>query len=851
LGSFATACVSADALLEFDDARKGCRLADEQLQPESETPADAEAANPSRLRALLMRLGKGAVVHWKRTIAACVAVLLLMTGIGLTWTYMVHLAIQVEQAKLDEAFAALDAGNYEQARLLVRHVLNSGALPHSEFGTPLFVLGVVKTYDAGVEVVPEQRRTQYLVASRYLSKARSYGFPPEREKQGLLMLGKSLLETLEIEQGIEVLSEALEVSPRKGGEFDVAIHRLLAEAYTLLPQPDYELALRHLASVLDDHDLTAEQQVAALLLKAKILARMNRYDEAMQALASIQPAGQREPTVLMTRGQILLDGVAAALDRRPIQSDGSLPGDLKGQVQEAIAVLREAQKLDTQFTEVTRRAYYLLGRTAALRGDQREALQFFARTQQQFGDTPEGLAAKLAEADVLRRDGDDRTALLWYRQVLQSDIDPEAYRSEVLPIEQLRGRILEAVADYVRNGLFANAIAMLDNFTPLFNRMQELELRGRTLREWGERELLQAADESKASKVLRRSGLRRLREAGVAFEMLAALRYATSNYPNDLWNSADCFYLGHSYTSAARLLDVYLTTEPEERNAQALLRLGQVSLALGRVDQSIDAFQECIELYDRDNATFQARIDCAKAFWRRGDAAQAEHLLRVNLAGSLLEPKSPEWKDSLFALGLLLFDQSRYEEAIGTLEEAVERYPDDRQSLQARYVTGEAYRRWAAEPLERARTASEREKSEQLVRERLTQALKQFKLVQSTITLKIENVQGDAPYAAMRRNCYMLEGACLFDLGRYQEAIEAYQNVSSLYTNEPFVLETFVQIANCWQRLDRAENAHGAIQQAQLTLQQLPNNADFAATTAFSREEWRLLLNNLEGGVSN
>ena len=823
-------------------------MADDVPQRESETPAEAEAANPSRLRTLLARAGTVAVVHWRRTVAAGVTVLLLIAGIGLAWTYMVHLAIHSERAKLDEAFAALDAGHYEQARLLVRHVLSSGALPPSEYGMPLFVLGVVKTYDADADVVPEQRRTQYLVASRYLSKARSYGFPPEREKQGLLLLGKSLVETLQIDQGIEVLSEALEVSPRKGGELNVAIHRLLAEAYTLLPSPKYKLALRHLAAVLGDKNLAAPQQVAALLLKAKILAHLNRQSDALEALASIPPAGQGDPTVLMTRGQIMLDGVAAALDLRPIQADGTLPADLKGQVEEAVKLLGQAQKLDAQASDVTRRTYYLLGRAAALRGDQREALKLFTRTLQQYGDSPEGLAAKLAEADILRRDGDDRTALLWYRQVLQSDIDPETYRSEVLPIEQFRSRILEAVADFVRRGRYANAIAMLDHFPPLFSRTQELELRGKTLREWGERELRQANDESNVSKHLRRSGLRRLREAGVAYENLAALRFATANYPNDLWSSADCFFLGHSYTSAARLLEVYLKTEPVDRNAQALLRLGQVSLALGRVDQSIEAFQECIELYDRDNATYRARIDCAKAYWYRGDAEEAERLLRVNLTGSLLEPRSPEWKDSLFAVGFLLFDQGRYEDAIGTLEEAVERYPDDRQSLQARYVAGEAYRRWAGEPLERlenARTATERERLEQLVRERLTQALAQFKLVQSSITLKTQSVEDDAAYAAMRRNCYMLEGACQFDLGQYQEAIEAYQNVSSLYPNEPFVLETFVQIANCWQRLDRAENASGAIKQAQLTLQQLPSDANFAATTAFSREEWRMLLNNM------
>ncbi len=761
---------------------------------------------------------------------------------------MVNLAIDSERAKLEEALTALDKGNYEQARLLVRHVLGGGVLQRSEFGTPLFILGVVKTYDADADVVPEQRRTQYLVASRYLNKARSYGLPPEREKQGLLLLGKSLLETLEIEQGIEVLTSALDVEPHAGGELNVATHRMLAEAYTLLFQPDYELALLHLAAVLDDNHLTPEQLVAAQLLNAKILARLNRYDDALSALASLPPASQHDPALLMARGQLLLDGVAADLDLRPIRADGTLPPDLKAEVEQAIRLLQDAQKLDSQASEITRRTLYLMGRAVMLQGKMREALKYFTRTQQQFGDTPEGLAAKLAEADVLRREGDDRTALLWYRQVLQSDVAPETYRNDVLPIGQLRGRILEAVSDFARAGLFANAIAMLDNFTPLFNRTQELELRGKTLREWGDRELRQAADESKASKELRRSGLRRLREAGVAYENLATLRFSTENYPLDLWKSADCFYLGHSYSNAARLLEVYLNAEPEQRNAEALLRLGQVSLALGRIEKSITAFEECIELYDRDNASYEARIDCAKAYWRRGDVAEAERLLRVNLSGSLLEPKSPEWKDSLFTLGLLLFDQGQYEDAISMLEEAVERYPEDRQTIQARYVVGEAYRRWAAEPMQRlenARTASEREKLAELVGERLTQALKQFKLVQSTITLKVQNVQDDAQYAAMRRNCYMLEGACLFDLGKYQEAIEAYQNVSSLYPNEPFVLETFVQIANCWQRLDRQENAHGAIQQAQLTLEQMPGDADFAATTAFSRDEWRTLLDNM------
>lgn len=835
-------------LSPFGNARWVIAVAEPTSQRDAETPAD-EAAGPTGLRALVGRVGRVAVVHWKRSIAALLTVVVLMGSIGLAWTYMVRLAINSERAKLDQALSALDKGNYEQARLLVREVLASRTLPREQFGIPLYVLGAVKTNDASHEVIPEQRRTQYLVASRYLSKASSYGFPPNREKQALFLWGKSLVESFEMERGIEVLKDALAVAPHGGGQMNVALHRLMAEAYARPPKSKNRLALDELKAVLADESTTDDQRTDALLLKATILSRTNRYDESLQSIVQIPAARQRDPIVLLARGKTLLASVAAALDQLPLEADGTLPKQLRPQVDDAVTLLREAQQLDNPPTDVTRSTYYLLGRAAFLRGDQREALKYFSRTQQQFGDTPEAMAAKLSEADILRRDGDDATALLWYRQILQLGLDPATYHSDVLPIDQLRRRMLEALADFSGRGEYGSVIALLDNFTPLFPKTQELELRSKTLREWGETLLRQASDQSKKSRQIRRDGLLRLREAGVAYEMLASLRFATENYPYDLWSSADCFYLGHNYTHAARILGMYLASETERLNAQALLRLGQVNLALSQVDEGIEAFLECIELYDRDNATYQARIECAKAYWQNGNPQEAERLLRVNLSGSLLEPKSPEWKDSLFALGQLQFEQGRYDEAIGTLDEAVARYPEDRQTLEARYVIGEANRRWAEEPrskLETARTASEHEKFETEFRQRLTEALKQFQLVQSSITLRIDNVPGDSPYAALRRNCFMLEGACLFDLGRYQDAIEAYQNVSALYPNEPFVLETFVQISNCWQRLDRPENAEGAIRQAQITLGQLPNAADFASTTAFSRDEWQVLLNNMQ-----
>jgi tetratricopeptide (TPR) repeat protein len=97
----------------------------------------------------------------------------------------------------------------------------------------------------------------------------------------------------------------------------------------------------------------------------------------------------------------------------------------------------------------------------------------------------------------------------------------------------------------------------------------------------------------------------------------------------------------------------------------------------------------------------------------------------------------------------------------------------------------------------------------------------------------------------MLRNCYMFEGAVLFDLERYNDAIEAYSNVASLYPDEPFVLETFVQIANCWRRLKEAGKARGSIEQANIALDRLPADADFAGATALNRDEWRMLLTDM------
>jgi tetratricopeptide (TPR) repeat protein len=782
--------------------------------------------------------------HWSRRVVVGVGILAIIGGTITAWAYLARVALESGQIPLSVALNALDRGQPEQARNLVSRMLTSGILPKSEYGGPLFVLGAIKTYDAETDPTPEKRRVDYLVASRYLKEARAYGFPPGREEAGIYLLGKSLLESNQFEEGIAILDEALESAKADSEPMTWSIHRLLANACLWMPNADLEKALSHSKKALESTQLAPNDRADVLIDQALCLSRMAQFDEAYKSLDAIPADADRRVYTLLARAQLTLEELEATLQKTAVEEQSNAVAKAAPKVDAAIHGLDEAAAGAGEDGRVTRRIGYLRAEGYRLMGDIEAALREFTVVRQFHDDTPEGTAAGLLEAELNRLRGDYPAALLGYRRVLES-INPTTYRGYVMPLSKFRAAAMAALTDYVQRQRFDDARVILARFSPLFTQTEELNFRGEMFQAWGETLLGAVPDDAWHPDENREKGLLLLREAGMAYEQLAELRFATEAYTDDLWSAAENYYRGHSFTRATLALNKFLGYEPELRNAQALLRLGQCHLALGKIDQSIAALEECIEFHPQDSATYQARIDCAKALWYKGNVERAEQLLRENIAGSKLKPASREWKDSLFELGMLLYDNGAHEQAIATLEEAIERYPDDPQTLLAQYVIGVSYRSWAEaeqDAIQSARSTSEREKSSKLTTERLQRALDNLLAVQRSIT---QDLRRDPIRGAMLRNCYMLAGTVLFDLERYNDAINAYSNLSSLYPNDPFVLETFVQIANCYRRLGQIDKAQGAIQQAQIAFDGLPADADFESSTARKREEWQLLLRDM------
>lgn len=830
---------------------------------ENDAPENPKAA---RLLARLKGLRDWSSGNPLRSAAIGGVLVTMVLGTLAGWVYLSSVAANDEPASLVGAYAAWDARELEAARDEIRDMQHRSGF-EDLMGEALFILGAIKTEEASKQWSPERQQIDYLVASRYLEESKAYGFVPERENEGLLLLGKSLVESHQFAPGISVLNKILE-GKAAGNNLSskTTAHRLLSKAHFHAPEPDLSAALTHNTAELEDATLTESERNSGQLLRVQILNRLGDFDEALATLNAIEKTEQTGAWRNLLIGQALIGNAAKAIQELPNPekfSSEKLPSELVAQIDKAIEHLQTARSQDHLATEVTRRAMFLLGRGRHLQGDIDATLSQYIETRRVHGSWPEGLAAALFEAELHQRQGETEKSLAAYRRVLESVGKPQEYWNPVLPLAELRRRVGLGIEQLVQAQQFEGAVSLLERYRPLFDSMVEVEQRAHVLEIWGLALIDEVRHQGRRGDEQRHLGRRKLREAGVAYEQLAKLKYSTKEYPEVLWKSAENFFRGQSYTSTIRILDDYLRHEPERRNPQALLRLGQSHLALGNVDQCISALEECNDFHPHDDAVYQAHINAARAYRIQGNLATANDLLEDNLARSGLTPRSGDWRESLLELGTLMFELGQHKKAIRYLDQYVQRLelhieqfgdgdintPDNlAKLLPAKYLIAEAQRFAAVEPLEQMRAATtkgERIKSREAAYVHLKQAERHYNEVLTSIKRSGEGYQGHPVMQSMYRNCYMLLGSVLFDQQRYREAREAYQNVSALFANDPFVLETYVQISHCWHRLNEPEKARGTIQEAQFMLGQFPDDVDFLATTNFTREQWQRLVDEM------
>lgn len=794
-----------------------------------------------RLRVLLgspRRLMAWAMSDWARAAAAVLAGLASIGAVVILWLVLGAGTPELKPVEVAEIFKALEEARNDEARQLVTRFEHQGDLPPDYWGLPAYVQGVVAFRSADQTLSEGTKKERYLLAAKYLEESRELGFPPGRSSEGLFLLGKSLYRSEQYGASQVVLNEALKASPARR----IEIHSMLAGAYLNAPNPLLSQALEQNQLVLADPKAPPDIYREAMVRQAETLLRIGKADEAVGVLDKLPAGMERRADVLLLGGWATMEE-ARALRKKDPQANAVAVRD---KYRAAIQTFRRVVKHDSMAVDSRAKAMYLIGICLQESGDTRGALDQYYRTYCDYINSPEALAASFQSAELNRRNGLESEAMSGYRRVLTSIKDVENYNNPWLPLDELRRRIIGAYQAYFSQQNYNVCLKLTAMMMPLVAEPRVVTLKAEACHAWGRKFLAEAetALPSRAETMVR-EGRRLLRSAGNAYLQLAQLHLLNREYTDDLWASAECLLEGHDYTTAVKVLREYLKNEVRRRYPLALVHMGEGMLAMGRVDDALEALSECINYYSRDAASFGARLLASQACMEKGDHKEAKRLLEENLNGDILAPSSEEWRDSLFALGRLYHSQGQYRDAISRLEEAVARYPDCPQAVEGRYLVAEGYRRSARQMrdhFEEDVAESIRQSHQRQVAQLFESALRQYELLENQLGRRQRTHELNALEKAILRNCCFAIGAVLFDLERYEAAVKAYSVASNRYQNTPEVLEAYLQLARAYRRLNKPNEARSALDQAKVALARMGPDQPFTESTNFGREQWAELL---------
>lgn len=750
---------------------------------------------------------------------------------------------------LTEAIEALDTRDFGKARQMAMQ-LHYQTNPEDR-GGPAFVLGAAAAYEAD-SLWGKNKLSHHARAASHLEEARDRGFPDSREGEGLYLLGRSLYRSNQVSASKIVLLQALQLGETAIEANDrLEILRMLSDAFLADTDSGAARALEFSTEFLNHPELSQQDRNEGLLRHARILFKLDDSQRCREYLDKLPSDATNLAEVMVVRGRLFM---------REAQRQGEgddLTEEHKAQAaslyNQALAVFKDVQGHYSAGDVARSQAHYLTGLCLRAQGKPNEAIAELRKVRNLNANSGEGIVAALTEAELLRDLTQDDAAIRRYRDTVQAVIAAGSLNNPWITIEDLRQRLLNAFGVYIAAAKFEHAVQTAELIAPLVRATQAIQLTGQAHTAWARSLDGQVTAGTSKKKELQREARKHYREAGQIYAGLARLRFATRDYPDDLWNSAESFRLGHDYANAVKLFDEYLKNESRQRIPAALVGLGESHLALSHLDKAIEALTTCVEEHPDAPSKYRARILAAEAHREKGNIKQAEDFLRSNLYDEHLDPTSYEWQVSIFALGKLLHMDGRHKDAIKNLVEAVGRYEDSPQTMEAQYLIAESYRQAARQPLEMlSKDTIETSKQQHIkeLKELLAASESYYESVRQELNLRPDTVTLTTLEASILRNCYFALGAVYFDQGAldeefYDRAIRAYSDATNLYQHSPEVLEAFVQIAACHRRLNKPIQARQTLEQAKVVLKQLDTSLDFERTTNFTKRQWEEYLEDL------
>lgn len=330
--------------------------------------------------------------------------------------------------------------------------------------------------------------------------------------------------------------------------------------------------------------------------------------------------------------------------------------------------------------------------------------------------------------------------------------------------------------------------------------------------------------------------------AGAAYEQAAEKSLLDDGrYGDLLWLSATSYDAAGRLSEARHMLQRFAETRSTDRRLPAaLLRLGQVCDAAGRLDDALRWYGEVLGTYPELQEAALARLHAAECHAALGGAhdADAERLLRELVESGDLAPQAVVFRDALQRLAELYYEQERFADAVSRLEDFRRLYPDDPERYVATFQLADAYRRSAL-----ALQAGEHSPAQtREVQTRFRRAAELFAALAS------ESAPASLPpdqAATYQRLALFNEADCLYalnDPATLPEALAIYREAGTRYEREPAALTAQIQMANIHLRLGQNVEAARAVERARWLLRNIPDAAFASGDAARDRTAWEKYL---------
>jgi tetratricopeptide (TPR) repeat protein len=698
-------------------------------------------------------------------------------------------------------------GDLEAAAEAARRAVDEAATFPEHLGEAHLLLGSIHLR-LGDRAAPELAVEHWRLAREHLEQAEHHGVPPEEQGRLQYRLGKAgFLLKDNPDRVVERLAAGVEQADDRAEGYG-----LLTRAYLNLTPPNLEMALRANAKLRQEVPRLDERVLGpAKLLGGELLLRQGHAVEARKVLEKI--SDQAPPEVLTQ---------ARLLRARTYQDEGKW---------------KEASELWKALLEDRRapppepgKVLYNLGVCHRGLDEPREAAAVWEQCLGR-GRGEEAPAAALALADLRLHENaggkGPEAALALLTRAAGAVQKPGDWTNSLVELPRARAAFERTAQAFREAGRFDLAVQLAAVYDRLATPGRAAALRAEVHTEWARahQEKAQAADDLVARQKEENAAREHLRAAAAAHAEAADRAEAPAESADHLWDSAAAYLRGQDHAQAAALLERFLERYPKsEHQGEGWFLLAECHRHLNNQEAAERAYLRCIEF--PTPFQYHARYHLALDAIQNKQMDRAEEILAQNLQLLRFDANPEAQEKSLFMLGDLLYRRKNYRRVVQHLEEALGRFPPGPEGTRARYQLADSYRELANQEhksyLMREPMSNEtRQHYLEEHRRWLTKAAEEFKklaeLLQKPETrghLTPEE-QDEVPFIAAE---------CLFNLGKYDEALVEYEKLAEQYRGQPSALRALGKEAAIFTARQEWDQVRQRLDLIRQNLSCLPDN---------------------------